>query len=139
MRWYSQGLVALGKGLVDLTTGPIKVALFTASYVPDQNVDAVWTDISANEASGTGYSTGGMAITGVGWAYDAGPGVVKLTCDQIVFPTVTLSFRYTVVYASGGTVPLLGFHDHGSTQSPAAEDVALDPDVTGGLLQLGAF
>ncbi len=40
----------------------VKCALLGASYTPLLNVDQFWSDISANEASGTGYTSGGAAL-----------------------------------------------------------------------------
>jgi hypothetical protein len=40
----------------------ITIALVTSAYTPNQNTDGFWSDVVANEVSGTNYSAGGNAI-----------------------------------------------------------------------------
>lgn len=53
-----------GVRVIDLDSASIKVAILTNSYTPADAND-VWSDISANEVAGSGYSAGGTAISGV--------------------------------------------------------------------------
>lgn len=75
---------------IDLEAVTVKVAIVTSAYTPDQNLHDFWSDVSANEVSGTGYTAGGNAaatptvtLSGAGlvtfdaadpaaWAQDAG-------------------------------------------------------------------
>ena len=50
------------KGQHDLLVDTIKLALYTSAATLDENTTAYST---ANEASGTGYSAGGIVLTGV--------------------------------------------------------------------------
>lgn len=92
-------------GAVDLDTDTIKVALVTSSYTPSTAHDE-WADVSANEvATGSGYTTGGIAL--------ANPVTTNTTVDydDIVWTSLTKTFRYAVGYKSGSggglTNPLL--------------------------------
>jgi len=92
-------------GAVDLDTDTIKVALVTSSYTPSPAHDE-WADVSANEvATGSGYTTGGIAL--------ANPVTTNTTVDydDIVWTSLTKTFRYAVGYKSGSggglTNPLL--------------------------------
>lgn len=52
------------EGVFNLASGghTLRVALVTG-YTPDIDTHTVWTDVSANEESGTGYSAGGATLT----------------------------------------------------------------------------
>lgn len=49
---------------IDLDTASIKCAILTSSYTPS-NADDLFSGISANEVSGSNYSAGGTALSGV--------------------------------------------------------------------------
>lgn len=92
-------------GAVDLDTDTLKLALVTSSYTPNIAHDK-WADVSANEvATGSGYTTGGIAL--------ANPVTTNSTVDydDIVWTSLTKTFRYAVCYKSGSggglTNPLL--------------------------------
>lgn len=44
-------------------TGNVKCALLTDAHTPDEDTQQFWSDVSANEATGTGYTAGGAAVT----------------------------------------------------------------------------
>ena len=86
-------------GTVDLDTATIKVALVTSAYTLDANHDE-WADVSANEvANGSGYTTGGIALSGKVVSQTAGVG--KFTADNPLWTNLTKTFRYAVLYLSG--------------------------------------
>ena len=58
--FFNNAKKAILDGDIDVTTD-IKVALVTG-YTPDIDAHEYWDDVSANEASGTGYTTGGAAL-----------------------------------------------------------------------------
>jgi hypothetical protein len=104
---FHGGKEAIGDGTIDLddaTAGVFKSALVLSTWSPSLSADDVWGDISANEhANGSGYTTGGEAVTSVTWTNSAG----TMTWD-IDDPTWTASggaitARYHVLYhvASG--------------------------------------
>jgi hypothetical protein len=53
----------------NLETAAIKVALFSASYVPNIDTDTTLAGLS-NQCSGTGYTAGGQALTGLAVTLD---------------------------------------------------------------------
>lgn len=53
----------------DLDTDTIDVAITKSTHVPSKS-DALWSSISAHEVSGTNYTAGGTAISGVTLALD---------------------------------------------------------------------
>ena len=44
--------------------GTLKLALFTSSYTPSANTDELYSGLTNEVASGNGYTTGGVALTG---------------------------------------------------------------------------
>lgn len=60
-RFFGPGLVALLKGQIDFDDDTIKALLVTSSFTPDFVADDFRNDVD-NEVSGTGYTTGGMAV-----------------------------------------------------------------------------
>lgn len=82
----------------------LKIALVTSSYATDiaalNEAHTVWADVSANEASGTGYTAGGQTLSNVAVTYDSTP-KAYVTCDDIVWTGLTITCRWAVIYRSG--------------------------------------
>lgn len=71
-------------GLLNATTTNFRLALVSNSYVPNNATDELWAAASAAEiANGNGYTTGGIALTGV--ALSQTGGVVKFTASNPVW------------------------------------------------------
>ena len=65
---------------------------------PDPDADDFYDDVT-DEVSGSGYTAGGMAITGADISYDSGTKTVTLTCDNISWSAASLTgVRVAVVY-----------------------------------------
>ena len=59
---YNRFLANLANKIVDWEGDDIRVALVESAYTPDKD-DTQWSDVSANEASGTAYTAGGEQLT----------------------------------------------------------------------------
>mgnify|MGYP000844254339 FL=1 len=103
-------------GTVDFDTDTIKCALVTSGYTFDAT-DEIWGDVSANEVDavaspGNGYTTGGEELTGVTLTEITSPPSVVLDCDDIIWESLTATFKYAVLYAevtrNGVVNPLIG-------------------------------
>lgn len=73
------------KGVHNLPSNTLKVALLNTSYSFDPETHADWSDISSYEITTSGgYSTGGITLTGVSVAATAtgGDGVISITCSN---------------------------------------------------------
>ena len=69
------------KGVHNLPSNTLKVALLNTSYSFDPETHADWSDISSYEITTSGgYSTGGITLTGVSVAATAG--VISITCSK---------------------------------------------------------
>lgn len=62
---YENFLTQAVAGTLDLSSDTLKMTLMGSGYTPDLNADANWSDISADEITGTGYTAGGITLTSV--------------------------------------------------------------------------
>lgn len=109
-KWYGNGLLAVFKGQVAWLSDSIKLALTTSAYVPNQDTHATFSQIT-NEASGSGYSAGGVLLASKTATYDPASKQVRLDAADV---SITGSFtaRVAVIYKDTGvasTSPLLGY------------------------------
>lgn len=112
---YENFLTQAVAGTLDLSSDTLKMTLMGSGYTPDLNADANWSDISADEITGTGYTAGGITLTSVTVtatpAASWGPTWVNFTgyfYGQIVgAPSGGNGFLYRCVVAgtSSGTAP----------------------------------
>lgn len=117
---YGKFLQTLGNKEIDLDSDTLKVMLCTNAYVPDQDVHDYKNDVT-NEVVGTGYTAGGISLTGVTWTYDAATNTMKLDATDISWPGSTITARYAVVYdgtpGTDATRPVIGYVDFGADVS----------------------
>lgn len=117
---YSKGVVAV---------------LVTSSYTPDQDTHDFLDDVVANEATGTGYArkycstaNGLTTIT-----YTAGTNKTNMDFADLVWTTITSSFRHIVFACDLGTdakSPLLSWDDLGA-QSPSGVNFTYEVNAAG--------
>ena len=91
-------------------------------YVPNKSTHAKRSDVT-NEALGTGYTAGGIAIA-VTLALDTTGHKETLTWANVNWPSSTITATGAVIYKSRGGVAtadnLVGFADFGATISTSA-------------------
>jgi len=119
---------------VDWDTDTIKVALLSNAYTPDQDAHDYFNDVSANEVTGTGYTSGGATLASKTITYDSGSNVITLDAADTTWSSSTITARYAVVYGSTGTSstsPLIGYVDFGSDQSSSNGNFTITWDATG--------
>lgn len=84
--------------------GDLKMALVTSSYATNiaglNKSHTVWADVSANEASGTGYTAGGQTLSNVAVTYDSTPSAY-ITHDNVSWAGLTITCRWAIIYRSG--------------------------------------
>lgn len=109
-------------GPADWVANTVNLALVTSSYTPSA-AHTQWSDVSGNEASGTNYSAGGIALSSKTKSNS------KLDANDVTFSNITVTFRYGVLRIVGTvdsiTNPLLAyilFDDTPSDQVIAAAD-----------------
>lgn len=125
----------IAKGVHNLSTGALKVALTNSAPVATNTILANITQI----ANGNGYVTGGAATTPT---LSNASGVEKLVCTDVVFTATGAvgPFRYAVLYNDSPTSPvdpLIGWWDYGSAITLAnTETFTVDFDGTNGVLTI---
>lgn len=122
---YAQFFSQLAGKTMNLNTDALKFGLTTSTYVPNQGSDTFWSTPQANEVSGTGYTAGGIAASGV--TITNSGGVFTFTTSTADFGVLTVSgIRIIVLYdAQSGvaaTSPLIWYWDIGANQAPAGVD-----------------
>ena len=131
---------------IDWQSDTLKFMLTPSTHTPDQDLDPssagpFQTSITSAEVSGTGYSSGGLTITGKSESYVAGSNAVKWVIDDIVFTTVTITdvrngHLYDSTPGSSATNPLILYVTVDATLSPNAGNLTFDCDATNGILQI---
>lgn len=99
--WITYGSYSekVGNKEIDLGGDAFKMALVLSGYTPDPAADDEYADISAYEhAEGTGYTTGGAAMTGVTWTRSGRTSAFKASAVQWTASGGSLVARYAVIY-----------------------------------------
>jgi hypothetical protein len=138
--WYGLGLMYLLDQPLDLETATCQLSLHTSSYTPDRDNHDFFDDVSASEvATGSGYTTLGVTLTGVTWGYDSASDQVRL---DFVDPGWTFTGSKTWLYGvlwvntagAPSTDPLIALLTWDSAQTVStAYNLTIDP---AGLLYL---
>lgn len=128
----------IGKALnkeIDWDSDDIKVMLVSSAYSPNQDTHDYLDDVVANEVSGTGYTAGGVSLTGKTNTYDAATNTIVLDAADVTWPNSTVTARYAVLYnnsgASNATKPLIAYVDFVSDQSSTAGNFTITWDPAG--------
>jgi len=118
-------------GAVDLDTDTFYALLLTSSYTPAV-AHAFRSDLTA-EVSGTGYTAGGQALTGVTVTRTAG--TAKFTFAPVVWTAATLTARSLAIYkrrgGAAGVDELIGVDTFAADQSSSAGTWTYTPNAAG--------
>lgn len=100
----------------DTTAGRFKCMLVQSGYVPNFDTNSVFTDVT-NEVSGTGYTAGGEALTGVTFAISGG--TITWDAGDVTWTSSTITnAAAAVIYNTSETnKPLIGYVDFGGNFS----------------------
>lgn len=116
---YGKFAQKLLEGVFVLPTDTLKCALVTSAYVPDLDTHDFFNDIT-NEITGTGYTAGGVTLTGVTVTYNSTTNSAVLDANNPSWSSSTLTARGAVIYKSTGvssTSPLIRYIDFGTNQN----------------------
>lgn len=131
--WYGLGVKAMLDGTINWASDTIKVAAATSAYTPNQDTDQFFSSIT--EATGDGYTAGGVTLADKTSSYDAASNNVMLDAADISWPNpIALTFRYLIVYKSTGTAgtsPLLGYVDFGADQTTTTGPINVTWNASG--------
>lgn len=105
---------------IDWLNDDIKVMLCTSDYTPDQDIHEYKNDVT-NEVSGTGYTAGGISLSGKTLTYDSANNKVMFNSDNPLWINSTITARYSIIYdntpVTDDIKPLLGWVDFGEDKS----------------------
>ena len=101
------------KGTHNFTSNTIKLALYTAN--PYTTASTTYTTGSANQVSGTGYTTGGNTLNNPVVANQTN--VATLTFDQTQWTSATFGAAFGVIYNNSASDKLVVVLDFGGTKS----------------------
>ena len=101
------------KGTHNFTSNTIKIALYTAN--PYTTASTQYTTGSANQVSGTGYTTGGNTLNNPVVANQTN--VATLTFDQTQWTSATFGAAYGVIFNDTDGDKLVVVLDFGGTKS----------------------
>lgn len=124
---------------IDLDTDTIKVMIVTNAYTPSLAHDFI-DDANANQVTGTNYTAGGTAISGVTLALDGN--TVEWIHNDITWSQNGAGFsngRTFIWYKDTGvaaTSPLIMYMQEASDFGNVAGDLLLDGSATTGVLNI---
>lgn len=138
---YAQFMLKQNNGnAIDLDTDTIKVMIVTSTYTFSDAHDFI-NDASANEVTGTGYTAGGTAISGVTLALDGA--VVEWVHNDIAWAQNAAGFangRSYIWYKDTGTPstsPVIMCMTEAADFGNVAGSLTLDGSATTGVLNFG--
>lgn len=132
---FNEAMKDFGAGVHTLPTDTLRLAIIDNTITPTA-ADATprWSDYSANEVSGTGYTAGGEALTTVTWAMVTN--IATMTADDVNWPMNAggpTDGYFAILYNDSATNDeALGFIDLGGPVSLQAGDI--DVEWTGGVV-----
>ena len=118
---YNSAIDDIVRGAIDADTDSFKAMLVTSAYTPNKDTDDKRDDVT-NEATGTGYTAGGVA-TACTVTKDTANDKVTLSFAAVSWATSTITARALVIYKSRGGASsadeLVAYNDFGSNVSSA--------------------
>ncbi len=130
---YGPALKAAFNKEIDWDSDTIKVALCTSAYTPDQDAHDYFNDITG-QATGTGYTAGGQALTSKTAVYTGSSNTLALDAADTSWANSTITARYAVIYGDTGTAstsPLIAYVDFGADVSSTAGAFTITWDAAG--------
>ena len=134
---YGPAVEKMFKGLIDLSSTDVKVALLSAYATHDEDYEdltAVLAPAGNTEASGTGYDAGGKAIshgTADEVTYDGGITTFGENAVDTEWTSSTIDASHALVYYDGATKYALCIIDFDGTESSVDGTFKLDWNALG--------
>lgn len=140
-KWFGQAIMqAFGSGVIggtpniDWLSDDIKVMLVTVAFTPNQDTHVFKSDVT-NEVVGTGYTAGGVSLTGKTLTYTSATNVIMFDAADVTWAASTITARYAIIYnntpATDATKPLLGYVDFGQDFASSNGNFVITWDAAG--------
>jgi hypothetical protein len=134
-RFYGNYPIALHAATVNWLSDTIRATLHQVGYVPDQDVHDFVNDLTNEVPNGSGYTTGGVTLTGKTITYNAGTNTVTLDANDAQWPGSTITARVAVISdrtpATAATQPLIGYQLSSADISSSGGNFDLTFDASG--------
>jgi hypothetical protein len=119
---YNSAIDDMARNNIDFDANTFKAMLVTSSYTPNKDTHDKRDDVT-NEATGTGYTAGGVT-TACTVTKDTANDRVTLQFAAVSWATSTITARALVIYKSRGGASsadeLVAYNDFGSNVSSTA-------------------
>lgn len=94
--WKSEIL----KSTVDLVNDTLKIALLDSNhaFAASSTTNDTWSDVSANEITGTGYTAGGKTLTAAAVTVDNSGNKGVFDADDVSWTSATFNADHAVIY-----------------------------------------
>lgn len=125
-----------GAHSTDWDTDTIKAALATNSYTPNQDTHDYFDDVT-NELSATGYTAGGVTLSGKSVTYTGATNKLVLDATDPAWTGLSGTFRHLIIYKStgtGSTSPLIAVQSNDADISPGGTDFTAQLHADGAVL-----
>jgi hypothetical protein len=110
---YGQAMLHLARKRADLLGDNIVLRLHTSLYVPDKDLHDFQDDLTAELATGGGYTAGGVSLANKTVTYDAAADTTIFDADDVSIANSTLTWRVATFSDStpglATTNPLLSY------------------------------
>jgi hypothetical protein len=119
---YNSAIDDMARGAIDFDTDTFKALLVTSTYSPNKDTHDKRDDVT-NEATGTGYTAGGVT-TACTVTKDTANDKVTLSFAAVSWAASTITARALVIYKSRGGASsadeLVAYNDFGSDVSSSS-------------------
>lgn len=130
---YGGFMESLANKQINLYNDTFHVMLLGSGYTPS-DAHRYQSDISAQEITGTGYTAGGQALSGVGARYASN--TLTFTANNISWgPDSTISAQYAAIVdvtpGAAASNPLIGYVNYGELVSDTNGTFEIDWNAAG--------
>ena len=131
---YGELSLTLPNKEIALTDGNVKLSLHTNSYSPNKDTDKYFSSATNEVTNGSGYTTGGVALSNPTLTYVAGTHTGTFDADDAAWLALTKTFRYAVLrYDTGNsaTSALIGWVNFGADENISNQNFTVVWDASG--------
>lgn len=123
---YVDAITGIADGSIDIESATLKIVLLDSGAAFD-SADSVYSDITGDEVTGTGYTAGGKTLTGIDVSESAG--VVTIAANSATWTASTISAYAAAIYVDGVTDTLVAYIDFSEEIATSTEDFVVSfPD-----------
>lgn len=127
---YNNFKTELMKGTFDLVNDTVKVALMNTSHAFTPTHDT-WANVSANEVTGTGYTTGGQTLQTKTVTVDDANNRGVWDAADLTWANSTITAYHAVIYDTSASDALIGSIDFGGAQASSSGNFIIQWDTDG--------